>query len=347
MSPEAEVRFRTTHRPPDRRDGPPIVRLSHPLAFAALLKRTGAPWQRYFRAAKLPVHAENPDLYVTARSAWASFDRAAKRESEDFGWWVGQFVGENNISEKLLQQTEHAPTLYVGLKELVRLISSESSDLGLGIEEREDDILLYTHYPNMRSLPGYLTAQAYQLPVFLAFIRHYLGSRWSPDEVGVEAKRTPKAAETCFAGAHVRTGQERGYIRLPRDVLNAPAPDALELQRVPKLARLDSLSFDNRLRLLLRPYRAEGIPSKQFAADLIETSPRTMTRRLAASRTNFRRLLDELHFNAAKDLLQGGNLSIRETASRIGYDNPSHFARMFRRIGGVSPRTFRKISQEN
>ena len=319
------------------------MRLAHPLAFASLLEVIGAPSKRHFRAGGLPVYVDDPNTFVRVSRAWVAFDSAAKAEGEDFGWYVGQYVGENGISEKLLQRSEHAPTLYRGLQELVRLVSSEASDLGLGIEEREDDVLLYTYYPSMRGAPGYMSSQGYQLPAYLSLIRHYLGMHWYPEEIGVEAKRVPKRAELIFGGSRIRTGQERGYISIPRAVLSTPAPDAIDLKQAPEILLNNELSYADKLRVLLRPYLAEGIPTKQFAAELMDTSQRTLQRRLRESSMSFRVLLDELHFEEAKDLLHTSQLSICEIADRIGYSDQAHFTRMFRRIGGICPREFRRL----
>ncbi|MHC0614215.1 helix-turn-helix domain-containing protein [Komagataeibacter oboediens] len=45
----------------------------------------------------------------------------------------------------------------------------------------------------------------------------------------------------------------------------------------------------------------------------------------------------------ASEMLRKTNLSIIEIALRIGYDSPSHFAQVFRRVTGVSPRNYRKL----
>jgi AraC-like DNA-binding protein len=319
------------------------MRMAHPLAFASSLKAIGAPAERYFRNCGLPAYAENPNVYVKVCSAWAVFDNAAKAEGEDFGWFVGGRVGESGISQELLACAKHSPTLYRGLHDLVRLISSEASDLGLGVEEREADVLLYTYYPTMRGESGYLSSQAYQLPAYLAFIRHYLGAHWYPDEIGIEAKRVPMGAELCFPDTRIRSGQERGYIAVPRDVLTTSPPAAIDWTRAPELLLTADLLFAERLRILLRPYMSERIPTKQFSARLMETSERTLSRRLSASGLTYRALIDELIFEEAKDLLRGSQLSIREIAARVGYSDPAHFTRTFYRISGLTPSEFRNI----
>jgi len=96
------------------------------------------------------------------------------------------------------------------------------------------------------------------------------------------------------------------------------------------------------LRALLGPHLAEGYPSAQFAASLMDTSVRTLARRLAAHGVTYRTVVDELRFEVARDLLQNKSERIGDVASAVGFEDQTHFARMFRRIGGLSPRDFRK-----
>ena len=67
-----------------------------------------------------------------------------------------------------------------------------------------------------------------------------------------------------------------------------------------------------------------------------------LARRLAEAGTTYRALVDELRFTEARKLLQAPKARITDAAAAVGFDDPSHFARMFHRIGGISPREFRK-----
>ena len=44
----------------------------------------------------------------------------------------------------------------------------------------------------------------------------------------------------------------------------------------------------------------------------------------------------------AKEYLRDGDLSISEIAANVGYDNPNHFSRIFRKYEGMSPTAYRK-----
>lgn len=52
----------------------------------------------------------------------------------------------------------------------------------------------------------------------------------------------------------------------------------------------------------------------------------------------------------AKELLANENVSIRDIAYEVGYDDSNYFTNVFRKEIGVSPRTYRKqldLLQEN
>lgn len=322
--------------------GPPLIRLAHPMAFGRLVEQLGGSRHGLFRRAGLPSLCEDASTFVPVKNAWLAFDIAAQREDRDIGWRVGQYVHENNLNMAMLHRIESAPTLYRALQEFVRLISCEASDLELGLAERNDDVLFFTHYPDNKAMPGYDSSQAYQLPIYLSVIRHYLGPDWVPDEIGVEAKRVPNAAKAIFPGARIQTGAEYGFIRLPRHLLlarsrrqpGAPGDSRIQLTR--------DLNYVDRLRALITPYLSEGYPSSVLAARLMGTSQRTLARRLSDAGVTYGSVVDEIRFRTAEVLLRDSTKDIRQIAQAVGFSDQAHFTRMFRRIGGNTPTAYRK-----
>ena len=135
----------------------------------------GAPVDRCLRHNCLPALCEDPDVFVPVIKVWAFFDEASRKEDQLLGWYAGEYVGDHSLNVNLLRKLEKAPTLLSALRRLVRLVRSEGSDIDIGILERSEDILLYTHYWGLRDMPGYHVSQAYQLSVFLDLIRFFLG----------------------------------------------------------------------------------------------------------------------------------------------------------------------------
>lgn len=331
---------------PDSSAAPPLIRLAHPLAFAAFLRHIGAPVDRHLDRQGLPAFCDDPDHFVPLRRAWAFFDATTQAEDAMLGWHVGRFIGDRNLNRGVLRKLEKAPSLYDALKRLILMVRAEASHLQLGILERRHDILFFTHYSNAKGMAGYTSSQAYQLEVYLDLIRHFLGRQWVPDEIGIEYPSVPRIVEEHFGGCRVLTHQQAGYIAVPRSALAVAAlgsdsEDDADDSKV--LTR--RLGYVDTLRTVIKPYLEDGNVSKQLAASLMDTSVRTLARRLAARGLTYRAVFDEVRFKVARDLLQDTDEQIRDIAQSVGFTDQSHFSRMFLRLGGVSPRQFRTASR--
>jgi len=327
---------------------PPIIRLAHPLAFAAFLTHIGAPVERHLRRQGLPTLCNDLDQFVPLHGAWSFFDATARHEDLMLGWHVGRFVGDNNLNHNLLRKLENAPTLYQALHQLVRMVSSEASHLQIGILERGQDILFYTHYTGQRDAPGYMTSQGYQLEVYLNLMRHFLGEHWVPPEIGFEYPTSSPVVEDHYPGSRILAGQELGYLTVPRSCLHK-TPRKANPGRfgTDNLVLTKNFDYVDTLRLLLKTYIADGYVSEHFAASMMDTSVRTLTRRLSEFNLTYGSLLDEVRFNVAKEMLQTPGMKIIDVARSIGFEDNSAFTRMFRRIGGLTPREFRRASQSS
>jgi len=322
---------------------PPILRLAHPLAFAAFLRHIGAPAGRYFRRTGLPELCEDPDAFVPLRSAWALFDAATQNEDPLLGCHVGRFVGDRGLNRGFLSRVEQAPTLLQALRRFVRMSYSEASHLKLGIQARRDDIILFTHYTMMKDAPGYHASQAYQIGVIQGLIRHFAGADWMPHEIGLERPFVPALAQEVYRASRILTHQRVGYIAIPRSCLHLAPPrgDSEERGEAAPAFVAGRVDYVGTLRALLKPYLSSGRLSEPFAATLMDTTVRTLKRRLSTAGTTYRAVFDDLRFREAKRLLESTDAHVIDVAGAVGFDDPAHFTRMFRRLAGLSPREFR------
>jgi AraC-like DNA-binding protein len=69
--------------------------------------------------------------------------------------------------------------------------------------------------------------------------------------------------------------------------------------------------------------------------------PRTLNRRLKAEGTTFRKLLNEVRFEVAGQLLLGTRMGVTGIATALGYADISAFTHAFSRMAGVPPHTWR------
>ena len=329
-----------------KNSAPNLVRLAHPLAFSSYLKSIGAPTDKYFRQQRLPVHCQNPDHLVPQAAAWGLFESAFDECGPLTGWHVGRFVGDHNLSANLLQKVSQEPSLYQALQSFARLIGSESSPVHLGLCEREDEVAFFTHQPGMRNERGYQLSQGYQIEMYIALIRHFVGQRWVPNEIGLEMKMIPVELSNRFPEARILAQQQTGYITISRDLLHssikriAPAVDAGNQS----LVMADQLDFAGALREMMKGYLPNGYASKEFAASLMDCSSRTLLRRLSESGITYAKLMDELRYDLAKEMLRNDDMRIGEIGAAVGLNDPAHFTRMFRRMAGTNPKQFRRVA---
>jgi len=82
-------------------------------------------------------------------------------------------------------------------------------------------------------------------------------------------------------------------------------------------------------------------PTLPDVARRLRLSTRTLVRRLGARGTSYRALLDAHRRGRATSLLAERTLGVAEIAERLGYEDPTNFARACRRWFGLSPRAWR------
>lgn len=81
------------------------------------------------------------------------------------------------------------------------------------------------------------------------------------------------------------------------------------------------------------------------AARLLGLHKRTLNRRLAEKGTSFARLLGEVRFEIASQLLSETDLPFVDIAATLNYTDASAFSRAFRSWAGTSASTWRKKIQ--
>jgi AraC-like DNA-binding protein len=107
------------------------------------------------------------------------------------------------------------------------------------------------------------------------------------------------------------------------------------------IVKTNGLNYADTLRLVLQPYLSQGYPSTKFAASLMDTSVRSLARRLSECGKPYQSLIDETRFNVATELLRDTTATVGEIGLSIGFADQANFSRLFHRIAGISPRAYR------
>lgn len=101
----------------------------------------------------------------------------------------------------------------------------------------------------------------------------------------------------------------------------------------------DSSSVEARVREQISRL-LQSDPTIMAVAEALGMTVRTLQRRLAANNLAYRQILDELRRRKAERELMSRARSVAEIAQRLGYSDPSHFVRAFRRWTGCPPSQF-------
>ncbi len=149
--------------------------------------------------------------------------------------------------------------------------------------------------------------------------------------------RGDDALEECL-GANIETGAEFNMVEFDRELLEVPLQGLPDGAR--KITEALQSTIDTAGLLIQRISDQDEIDLKSVAKG-VRMSPRTLQRRLKRSGVDFDELKDETRRSEALRLLRLGKYSATEIAYMVGYSDPAHFTRAFKRWTGDTPSRFR------
>lgn len=88
-----------------------------------------------------------------------------------------------------------------------------------------------------------------------------------------------------------------------------------------------------------------GFPSAAEVASAFDIPERSFRRQLSLEDSSFRRLLDQVRYRKAQQLLSGSRLSVEAIAQQLGYAESAAFIHAFQRWAGCSPAAFRNAQK--
>jgi AraC-like DNA-binding protein len=177
------------------------------------------------------------------------------------------------------------------------------------------------------------------------------GPAWKPYEVFLpHAKPSDVAQHRAFFKVVPRFDAESSALRFPaRDLARAvPSANPQALRRAEQAARsAGAPEFMQQVYRGLRRLMLENRHSGDDLAHLLSMHRRTLNRRLKAEGTTFQRVLDEVRFDIARQLLLDSNAHLDDIAATLGYAAVTPFMRTFRRWSGTTPGHWRRSVRDD
>lgn len=326
----------------------PLHRVATALPFMDYLRHAGVPLEREMRRANLPVQAmDDPDSFIPSRNYWNFIANVADREGiRELGFLVGLQSGADAADPGMARRLAKLASLHQAMEQFCKFATTEISQVALWLEPADNNTHRLHYQTSFGSEhPAYIHFQWYGLMATLAAIQLFVGRHWQPRTIGLGSTTKPgQTIRKYFPKTDFITGQAHCFISISisnRLLGKAPQVNDDLLRSSPRYARIKPPSdFIGTLKLALRSYLRDGASSLELAAEIADLSTRTLQRRLADEQLSYRGLLDAVRYETAIDLMQNTDNTVTAIANLLGYTDPSHFARAFRRIAGVSPREY-------
>ena len=134
---------------------------------------------------------------------------------------------------------------------------------------------------------------------------------------------------------------DEAYLDLNLPTANAELVQANDLILLKRLTELKKGDIVEQVSLEIVHLLPAGAVTEKLIAEKLNLSVRTLQRKLAATDTNFKVLLDRTRQQLALQYVQDISLSISEICYLLGFTEPANFTRAFKRWVGVSPSQYR------
>jgi AraC-like DNA-binding protein len=302
---------------------------------ASLLRGTGLTESAF-------AHPENRVPYAALA---ALLDRAAKTtQCEHFGLLAGRLFHLSDLG-LVGELVRHSPTVG-GALEALTVYQHLNSEGGLAYLLKRGDFvdLGYAAYHPVMSGVSHMYDAA--LATGMNIMMELCGTTWKPYEVLLPyAKPQDISQHRAFFKVVPRFDAECSVLRFPaRDLARfVPGADPGVRRRCEKAARsAGAPDFMQQVYRGLRLLMLENRHSGDELAQLLAMHRRTLNRRLKAEGTTFQRVLDEVRFEIARDLLANSNVHLDDIAAALGYAAVTPFMRTFRRWSGTTPGQWRR-----
>jgi AraC-like DNA-binding protein len=184
------------------------------------------------------------------------------------------------------------------------------------------------------------------LSYMLDLLRRFTNPRWTPPQVEVAGPPVMgRAAVEDVLSCDLSRGDVSAII-FPSELLELPnvrpgPPDDAGIIDI-ETPMPDPRDVVKCVEHLVRLALLEGRPRVEWVARRMDMSGRSLQRYLNGKNTTFEAVMDRILTGHSINLLEKGDMPITELALQLGYADPSHFVRAFRRWTGQTPGEFRR-----
>jgi AraC-like DNA-binding protein len=330
-------------------DAIPLIRARYVQAFANASEALGVRSAKLAEDLRIPEKVFcDPDALHPATQLFAFAGAAARATGRAD---LGLVAGRTKLKEHgaFGSQVAGSLTLHQALASFCAEALKEYSRAFFWIERRGSNTWFCRHRIDGEE-DERRQVELYLVELMLQTIRLTAGPAWVPRTVWLQTDETTELrnADTL----------SQGDVRFGRPILAIPIPRRLLSRSVPRV-QLSAASasgsvaeremgvappaedFVESLKQVIHTYLQSGQATIGTMAEVVGTSVRTLQRRLEGVGVVYSTLVDEVRLQTAAPLLEDPDILVTDIAFELGYSDPAHFTRAFRRWAGVSPSEYR------
>ena len=239
-------------------------------------------------------------------------------------------------------------TLHDALGRLVRFSHLINTLPDFRLENGDDTVDLVVKMPDLG--PDFVHAATDAgMAIFLRMCQITVGTDVMPVHVAMQRPEpVDKTAYEDMFGPSIEYAAPAHRLSFDAVLANNPLATAHpELARlndqtvIDYLARCERSSLTMQVRAGIIEQLPNGRPNQEDIAQTLNTSLRSLQRKLRDEDTNFKELLNETQQELALQYIRDSSRTIGEITYLLGFSEPSNFTRAFKRWTGKSPGEFR------
>ncbi|MFN6299992.1 MAG: AraC family transcriptional regulator [Microcystis aeruginosa LG13-03] len=326
----------------------PLLRVNTLLPFVTFLHRIGSPTEKLLEEVKLPLFAlDHPESLIPRHQAFSLIEKAAHREGIDnLGLLVGKATSIADLGTfgRIICQSL---TVYDAFNTVKNMINANNSGEIFWIKEQEKTAYFCQRYLHNQEVNCHYAAQfASRLMIELVSIA--LGKLWQPPTIYLQGERGCDLKDESLSRTKILAGMGFTAIVFPRSFLSLPLKFPVALDNKPSQKDRENLyssspiqNISGSLKQVITPLLPNGYPDINLAKEITGMSVRTLQRRLGEEGLTYTQVVEKIRFEQAVLWLQEPQIKLIDIAMELGYSDPAHFTRAFKRWTGLSPRDFR------
>ncbi|MGF1689277.1 helix-turn-helix transcriptional regulator [Photobacterium japonica] len=322
----------------------PLIHASHAKAFITLIKHFEHDIYPLLKTAGLPdTLLRQPYQFVSSTPIEHLLALMAERaEPQHYGHILRNEI-KSFFIPKVLQRLRQVRTVEEALQQLTITIQHESPSTQLSIH-RFNNMPWFCRCKPSTDSAHFLWAEVFSVLFIIELIRTLTRTDWLPNQIALQSSGAKELAIILNdKNITFYTGRSLAAVALNDTIMAMPFHTPAQFsQSVTRTDVPTEMSYIESVQHALGPYLAKQSLTIEEAAQRLETTPRTLQRRLASANTSFRQIKEHYLLETACRLMENHHYSLTAIAQEIGYANLAHFSRAFKKMTGFSPKCYRK-----